>query len=181
MTTLAFGGLTVLPAQAEKPAVENANTAGVSAYVVQTSGKGWGLTSKVGSTLSKQEGVDKVLLSGLRGTVIMKDGASLDQAKVKADLKKSGLGLASFSKEVIPMPTSVFKLDVSGIGWAETNDKARAALEKVAGISGAYINKGIILHYTDNSEFDKAKVESVLSKYKIKIKSSSAVTGNPFG
>ena len=184
ITALATTGLVALPAYAEKgvekQTTEQAATATVPVYIVQTSGKGWGLTSRVGSALKSQEGVAKVLLSGLRGTVIMKEGATLDEAKVKASLQAAGLGLASFSEDTLPMPSSTFMLQVSGIGWSETNDKARAALEKVVGISGAYIDNGIVLHYTDNTKFDQAKVDAVLSKFKIKIKSSAALEANPF-
>lgn len=164
----------------EKPAVEEAMATGVPVYQVQASGKGWGLTSRIGSILSSQDGVDKVLLSGLRGTIIMKDGAKLDEAKVKAALGNGGLGLSSLTETTLPIPTSMFRLDASGIGWAETNDKARAALEKVEGISGAYIDRGIVLYYADDVKFDQAKVDAVLSKYKMKIKTATPLEGDPF-
>lgn len=55
------------------------------------------------------------------------------------------------------------------------------ALEKIDGISAAYINKDIVLHYTDNAEFDQKALEKVLSKYKMKVKEASDEKGNPFG
>lgn len=57
-----------------------------------------------------------MLLSGLQGTVIMKDGAKLDKAKVEAALTDGGLGLVSFSEKELPMPTSITRLEASGIG-----------------------------------------------------------------
>ncbi|MDC0088020.1 hypothetical protein OAI07_00600 [Akkermansiaceae bacterium] len=46
----------------------------------------------------------------------MNDGATLDEAKVKASLASAGLGLASFTEKELSMPTSMLRLQVSGVG-----------------------------------------------------------------
>ena len=110
----------------------------------------------------------------------MEDGATLDKAKVEAALKDKKLGLKSVTQEQVLIPKASYMLVASGIGWADTNDKVRAALEKHEGITGAYIDDNIILHYTDAKAFDEKEISSMLLNYKIKVKSSEVLKGEPF-
>lgn len=57
-----------------------------------------------------------MLLSGLRATLIMEDGATLDKDKVAASLEAQGLGMASFSQADLPVPEAAYTLTVSGVG-----------------------------------------------------------------
>jgi|GEM_PF-839390 len=66
--------------------------------------------------LKTQDGVEKILLSGLRATVVMAEGTELDKNKTQAALKAKGLGLASFSKETITVPEAGYVLAVTGTG-----------------------------------------------------------------
>jgi len=60
--------------------------------------------------------VDKILLSGLRATLVMNDGATLDEAAVKQALESKGLELVSFAAEQVPDPAATYHLKVSGTG-----------------------------------------------------------------
>jgi hypothetical protein len=66
--------------------------------------------------LKDQDGVKKILLSGLRATVVMEEGKELDKNKLSKALKGKGLGLASFSKEEAVIPEAAYVLKVTGTG-----------------------------------------------------------------
>ena len=66
--------------------------------------------------LKTQDGVKKILLSGLRATVVMSDGTELDKDKTTEALKQKGLGLASFAKEELVIPEAAYVLAVTGTG-----------------------------------------------------------------
>ncbi|MGB1874394.1 MAG: hypothetical protein ACPH5P_06630 [Akkermansiaceae bacterium] len=66
--------------------------------------------------LKTQDGVKKILLSGLRATVVMNDGTELDKDKTTKALKQKGLGLNSFSKEELVIPEAAYVLAVTGTG-----------------------------------------------------------------
>ena len=63
-----------------------------------------------------QDGVDKILLSGLRATVIMKEGKELDEGKTEQSLIRNSLTLVSFKKEEIIIPEAAYVLAVTGTG-----------------------------------------------------------------
>ena len=63
-----------------------------------------------------QDGVDKILLSGLRATVIMKEGKELDEGKTEQSLSRKSLTLVSFKKEEIIIPEAAYVLAVTGTG-----------------------------------------------------------------
>jgi hypothetical protein len=66
--------------------------------------------------LKTQEGVQKILFSGLRATVVMEDGKALDQEKTTKAIEAKGLGVTSFSKSEITIPESGYTLAVAGTG-----------------------------------------------------------------
>ena len=66
--------------------------------------------------LKTQDGVIKILLSGLRATAVMNDGTELDKDKTTKALKQKGLGLNSFSKEELVIPEAAYVLAVTGTG-----------------------------------------------------------------
>ena len=66
--------------------------------------------------LKTQDGVKKILLSGLRATVVMNDGTELDKDKPTKALNQKGLGLNSFSKEELVIPEAAYVLAVTGTG-----------------------------------------------------------------
>ena len=66
--------------------------------------------------LKTQDGVNKILLSGLRATVVMADGKALNKESVAKALESKNLGLASFSKEEAVIPEAAYVLAVTGTG-----------------------------------------------------------------
>jgi hypothetical protein len=64
--------------------------------------------------LNSQEGVKAVVLSGLRATVIMEDGAELSEEKVKSSLEKESMGFESMESVEMPRPKSAYLVNVSG-------------------------------------------------------------------
>ena len=57
-----------------------------------------------------------MLLSGFRASIIMEDGKSLDEAKVKAALDKARLELVSITEEKIATPDHAYMLTATGAG-----------------------------------------------------------------
>ena len=66
--------------------------------------------------LKSQEGIKKILLSGLRATVVMEDGKLLDKEKATKAIVAKGLGLVSFEQAEITIPESAYVLAVTGTG-----------------------------------------------------------------
>ena len=66
--------------------------------------------------IKTQEGVKKILLSGLRATVVMEDGKVLDKEKTTKAIVAKGLGLVSFEQAEIIIPESAYVLAVTGTG-----------------------------------------------------------------
>lgn len=54
------------------------------------------------------------------------------------------------------------------------------ALEKLDGISGAYVNNGISLHLTSKDGYDQEKIAATLKPFKLTIKEAKQVQGSPF-
>lgn len=63
-----------------------------------------------------QESVKNIMMSGLRATVFMEDGAELSRAKVSSALKDSGLQLRGFEQKDLVVPKAGYDLQVSGTG-----------------------------------------------------------------
>ena len=75
-----------------------------------------GVSNRASLALKMQDGVDKILLSGLRATVIMKDGKELDKGKTEQSLNSKSLSLVSFNKDEIIIPEAAYVLAVTGTG-----------------------------------------------------------------
>lgn len=186
-SSVAALGLMILPATADnattkdKPAAESAvsqNTATV--YIINVKGKGWGVAQKASLAIEAQDGVKKILLSGYRATVIMKDGKALDETKTKEAIVGKGLTMESFEKTKIAIPEKAYALVVTGTGWAITNDKARVALEKHEGILGAYVNRGVTIHLAKSGKLDKEAITKTLKSFKMNVKEIKPIEGKPF-
>lgn len=54
------------------------------------------------------------------------------------------------------------------------------ALEKVEGITGAYVNRGITLHLTKAGDLDKDKIAEALKPFRMVIRSVKPMQGKPF-
>ena len=54
------------------------------------------------------------------------------------------------------------------------------ALEKLDGVSGAYVNKDIALHFNKASELDEKLVASTIKEFGMKVKSSKKIDELPF-
>ena len=187
-TSIACFGFAILPIQADegtatKPVSTTSDTPSsntITTYIVHISGSGWGVARRASSALEAQKGIRKMLISGQRATLIMKDGQALDKEKIAKALSQKGLGLKSFEKTEIQIPAEIYQLAVAGTGWASTNDKVRVALEKVDGISAAYVTNEITLHMASKDAFDLDKIREVLKSFKITIKKSTLILDNPF-
>jgi len=110
----------------------------------------------------------------------MEDGKVLDKEKATKAIESKGLGLASFEKAEQVIPEAAYVLAVTGTGWEDTNEKARVALEKLDGISGAYVNRGITIHLTKAGDLDKAQIASALEPFKMTITEVKELEGKPF-
>ncbi|BDS09012.1 hypothetical protein NT6N_40520 [Oceaniferula spumae] len=54
------------------------------------------------------------------------------------------------------------------------------ALEKIDGLTAAYVNAGIQLHYSAEGSFDKDKVAEILKPFKMAIKEANKADKLPF-
>lgn len=55
-------------------------------------------------------------MSGMRTTVVMKDGFKLDEAKLKTEFDKGPVSLVSLEEKEQPVPKAAYTLMVSGAG-----------------------------------------------------------------
>lgn len=53
-------------------------------------------------------------------------------------------------------------------------------MEKIAGVSGAFVNNNISLHFADEVALDEEMVASAIKEFGIKVKSSKKVEALPF-
>ncbi len=54
------------------------------------------------------------------------------------------------------------------------------ALEKLDGISGAYVNQGITIHLAKAGDLDKTKIAAAIEPFRMTIKEVKALEGKPF-
>ena len=54
------------------------------------------------------------------------------------------------------------------------------ALEKLDGVSSAYVNKDIVLHFDEDTELDEKLVAETIEPLKMKVKSSKKLDDLPF-
>ena len=54
------------------------------------------------------------------------------------------------------------------------------ALEKLDGVSGAYVNKNISLHFSDKADLDEELVASTIKEFGMKVKSHKKAESLPF-
>ena len=54
------------------------------------------------------------------------------------------------------------------------------ALEKIDGVSGAYVNDNIVLHFAEEAELDEKLIASTIGEFKMEVKSSKKLTEMPF-
>ena len=53
-------------------------------------------------------------------------------------------------------------------------------MEKVDGITGAYVNRGITIHLAKAGELDKEKIAETLKPFKMAVKEVKPLEGKPF-
>lgn len=54
------------------------------------------------------------------------------------------------------------------------------ALEKLDGVTGAYVNNDIALHFSEEIELDLAAVKSAISEFGMEVKESKKIDELPF-
>jgi len=54
------------------------------------------------------------------------------------------------------------------------------ALEKLKGVSAAYINYDINILYANKSDYDAKKIEEALAPFKMKVLKTTSTLGSPF-
>jgi hypothetical protein len=157
------------PATAETPAAavtpETPAVAAPSAYYVMFTGKGWGIGNRARAALKTVDGVKSVVLSGLRATVKMNDGAMLDEKTVTDVLVKKGLSYVSTSTVASDLPVVVYVLSVGGVGWSDTEEKARVALGKVDKVTNVYVGKKTEIWMSEDATLDKDAITAMLDGF----------------
>lgn len=136
-----------------------------SAYYVMFSGKGWGIGKRASMALSAVAGVKSVTLSGLRATVKLNDGAMLDEKAVTDVLVKKGLTFISKAPAATDAPKVVYVLSVGGVGWSDTEEKARVALAKVDNVTNVYVGKKTEIWMTEGAALDKDAITAMLDGF----------------
>jgi len=74
------------------------------------------LSTRASSALKSQKGIQTILFSGLRATVVMDEGKKLDQEKTSKAFTENGLALKSLNKQNSIIPAVTYTLTVSGTG-----------------------------------------------------------------
>ncbi|MGJ8724938.1 MAG: hypothetical protein ACSHYB_10315 [Roseibacillus sp.] len=54
------------------------------------------------------------------------------------------------------------------------------ALEKLDGVSGAFVNNNIALHFSEETELDEKLVASAIKEFGMKVKSTKKLEALPF-
>jgi len=172
---VSMGGVSVALAEdtsaasTEKAAAPAAET--MKVFIVTAKGGGWGASKAVRAAIGSQKGIESYKMSGMRTTVVMKDGLKLDAAKLKEEFAKGPVSFVSLEEQDQAVPKAAYTLMVKGAGWATTNDKARVALEKLPGISAAYVNRQLEIHLSQDTALDEKAVKDALATYKIEVSS----------
>ena len=66
--------------------------------------------------LETQPGVKKILLSGMRASVLMEEGKALDEAKLKQAFTSNKLELVSLEVTEAKLPKAAYVLQAAGMG-----------------------------------------------------------------
>lgn len=126
------------------------------AYYVMFKGDGsWGVGMKASSAFDTIEGIDSVVLSGLRATITMKDGGTLPVAEISKALSAKGLEFSSQEVVAEDKPVAVYVLNVAGVGWSESEEKARAALNEYDNVTNVYVGEKTELWLSKDEAPDK--------------------------
>jgi hypothetical protein len=133
-----------------------------SSYYVMFSGKGWGVGKRASSALKNVDGVESVVLSGLRATVKMNAGTSLDEKTVQEVLTKKNLTFVSQSAVTDAAPKVVYVLNVAGVGWSDTEEKARVALNDMDKVTNVYLGSSTEVWMSEDAPLDKDAVAVML-------------------
>jgi len=151
----------------------------LDAYVVNYSGAGWSAAKKARAAFKTQDGIKTIMISGLRATVFMEEGKTLEEASISKAITSKGIKFVSMSKETLVAPKAEYVLTITGGGWAVESNKARVALEKMDGVAAAYVDKDVKIHLSDATAFNEEAVKSELKKLKFiatSVKKSEAVS-----
>ena len=65
--------------------------------------------------MSTQAGVKTILLSGMRATVVMEEGKTLNEAKVREALGAQRLKFVSMSVVERPVPKAMYNMTAKGV------------------------------------------------------------------
>ena len=65
--------------------------------------------------MSAHDGVKNIILSGMRATVVMEEGKTLDEAKIKESLGAKKLKFVSMEVVDRRIPTVMFNLKAKGV------------------------------------------------------------------
>lgn len=157
------------PDAAEDPS-DVAPEAAPSAYYVMFKGDGgWGVGNRARAALQAIDGVDSVILSGLRATVKLKEGATIDEKLVTEALEKKKLAFVSKSAVPDEAPKVVYVLSVSGVGWSDTEEKARVALTEVENVTNVYVGKTTEIWMSEGGSLEKEAVTTMLQGFGFKL------------
>lgn len=74
------------------------------------------MEAKVRAALEEQEGIKRLLLGGLRTTVVMEEGKALDDAAVRKAVEAAQLTFVSLESVERPRPKAVYRIESEGLG-----------------------------------------------------------------
>ena len=181
-SALSVSGMALAQSAAPSAASEKSDSAAkqdtLSLTVVSFSGGGWGKARKARAALASIPSIEKIRISGASATLIMKAGESLDQEAAKAALTAKGLKMGAVTQRTIPNPVAHYSMKAMGVGWADTCEKARVALEKSEGFAGAFIDRKTDIFLSSNMNLTAEMINKILSDNGLSIKVME-VTKNP--
>ena len=70
----------------------------------------------VRAAIGSQKGIESYKMSGMRATVVMKDGLKLDEAKLKEVFDKGPVTFVSLEEKDQAVPKAAYALMVTGVG-----------------------------------------------------------------
>lgn len=166
-----------LPLQAqsmmEESKTEAASIEKLNITVASFSGGGWGASRKASVALNSLESVDSIIMSGTTAIIKVKPDAEVDKSKLKKAFKEQKLKLESFKTKEISKPTLAYEMNAKGVGWADSCEKAREALEKIEGIEVAVIAKTSKIYLSEELELTEEILNKKLRRSKITVSNIS--------
>jgi hypothetical protein len=141
----------------------------ITVQVVIASGGAWGASAQAREAMESLEGVDRMMMSGTRATLVLKDGAILSEFRVKKAIEGVGLTFESLDEVDVSPAGAAYVAKTPKFTWAKTAIEVRETLiNEVAGVQDVFCGVETIIHMKSGSAAPSADVlEEIFGELKV--------------